>query len=194
MCSFLFNRSASKATWSQAAEAMARAVANLEQRFDTFTTGQVGVLVRPDAEQTPVQAKAEVERALNAMDRTQFGFEVQNDETGHPWVVINDKGLEALAHDVIAVGAALVAGGMADRVMAAVYPFKWRDATAGTERPLYWIYQPRLRGYTPFVPAADAEHQERDHRLELMMEKAIRRDLPTHRQVTEWYPIWGMPV
>jgi hypothetical protein len=92
------------------------------------------------------------------------------------------------------VGDVLVRGGLGARVMAAVWPFRWRDTTANEDRRIYWIYQPRLKGYTPFVPLGDPESRERDHPLEIRMEEAIRRDLPTHRQVSDWYPIWGMPV
>ena len=194
MCFISFARTPSRATWAQSAQAMARLAPRLEGQFATLTTGEVGVLVRPDEEQTPAQAKAELERAVTAVDRTRFAFEVESDDTGHSWLVVRKLDLVELSAAVEAVGEAMVSIGLADRVMAAVYPFRWRDAGSGRDRRIYWIYQPRLRGYTPFVPEGDPSEQQRDHELEIRMEAAVRRELPTHRDVTEWYPIWGMPI
>ena len=173
---------------------MGRAAPSLERQLDTFTTGEVGVLVRPSEDQTPGQAKAELERALQTMDRARFRIDVESDETGHTWLVIRDRDLVQLSAATQAAGETLVSAGLADRVMAAVYAFQWRDAALDRDRRVYWIYQPRLRGYTPFVPDGEPADRQRDHTLEVRMEAAIRRDLPTYRQVTEWYPIWGMPV
>ena len=177
---------------------MARAAASLEGVLETFTTGKSGILVRPAADQGAAQAKAELERAIGSIDRTQASFEVENDVTGHPWIVVTtDQGLPHLAEATQAIGEALIASGMGDRVIAAVYPFAWK------EQRVYWIYQPRLRGFTPFVPVkaddtdgskAEGRKEERDHPLEVRMETAVRRDLPTARDVSQWYPIWDMPI
>ena len=186
MCWFLSKNKT--ADWETAAEAMGRAAQRLEQEFETVTTGNAGVLVRPSADQAPEAAKAEVDAALGALSSADARFDVVTDGDGHPWVVVRGDGLSELAAATGVVGTALEAGGLGDRVIAAIYPFRWKD------RRVYWMYQPRVRAYTPFAPLGDDEGSERDHPLELRMEAALRKTLPTAKHISEWYPIWGMPI
>ena len=186
MCWFLSKNKT--ADWETAAEAMGRAAQRLEQEFETVTTGEVGVLVRPDAGQDAGAAKAEVGAALASLTSADARFDVVTDGDGHPWVVVRGDGLRELAAATGVVGTALEAGGLGDRVIAAIYPFRWKD------RRVYWMYQPRVRAFTPFAPLGEAVDSERDHPLELRMEAALRKTLPTAKQISEWYPIWGMPV
>ena len=186
MCWFLSGNKT--ADWETAAEAMGRAAKRLEQEFETVTTGRVGVLVRPDPDQSPEAAKAEVEEALRSVSSTEARFDVVTDDSGHPWVVVRGDELPELAGATGVIGTALEEGGLGERVIAAIYPFRWKD------RHVYWMYQPRVRAYTPFAPLGSSEDSERDHPLELRMEAALRKTLPTAKQVSEWYPIWGMPL
>ena len=174
--------------------AMGTATPRFERDLDTFATGEVGVLVRPTPDQTHSQTKAEMERALTGIDRTRYKFEVTIDDTGHAWAVMRAEHLTELASGAAQLGEAFGRLGMGDRIIAAVFPFRWRDTVANRDRRLYWIYQPRLASFTPFVPDPEQGAEARDHTLEQRMESAVRRDLPTFQQTTEWYPIWGMPV
>ena len=186
MCWFLSKNKT--ADWETAAEAMGRAAKRLEGEFQTVTTGRVGVLVRPGDDQAPEAAKAEVEAALSSLSSSEARFDVVTDDTGHPWVVVRGGALPELAAATEVIGTALADAGLGDRVIAAIYPFRWR------EQQLYWMYQTRVRAYTPFAPLGSEEDGERDHPLELRMEAALRKTLPTARQISEWYPIWGMPL
>ena len=174
--------------------AMGNAAQRFERDLDTFTTGAVAVLIRPTPEQTHSQTKAEVERALTSVDRTRYKFDVNIDDTGHAWAVMQAERLPELASGAAQLGEAFGAMGMGDRIIAAVFPLRWRDPAQDRDRRLYWVYQPRLAGFTPFVPDPDQGAEARDHNLEVRMESAVRRDLPTFHQTSEWYPIWGMPV
>ena len=186
MCKFLSGNKT--ANWETAAEAMGRAAARLEQEFETVTTGRVGVLVRPELDQAPEAAKAEVQEALASVSSSDARFDLVTDDSGHPWVVVRGDALPELAAATDVIGTALAEGGLGDRVIAAIYPFRWK------ERQVYWMYQPRVRAYTPFAPLGPEKDSERDHPLELRMEAALRKTLPTTREISEWYPIWGMPL
>ena len=186
MCWFLSSNKT--ADWETAAEAMGRAAERLEKEFQTVTTGRVGILVRPSADQAPEAAKAEVSDALGSVSSSDARFDIATDDSGHPWVVIRGDGLPELAAATGVIGTALEEGGLGDRVIAAIYPFSWK------ERRGYWMYQPRVRAYTPFAPLGSDEDSERDHPLELRMEAALRKTLPTAKAISEWYPIWGMPI
>jgi hypothetical protein len=167
---------------------MASAAPVFEEVLETFTTGESGLLVRPGPDQDAGQAKAELERALSGVPASEVRWEVLIDETDHPWVLVRQSGLAALAVATQGIGDALVASGLGARVLAVVYPFRWQD------RKIYWIYQPRIKALTPFAPKDVNLEEERDHPLELRMEHAVRRELPTSREVAQWYPIWGMPL
>ncbi len=133
---------------------------------------------------------------------------LDNSESPHPWVIVSAEDLPALAASTRAVGEALARAGLGPRVLAAVYPFRWKSVDPATEteaeRKIYWVYQPRIRAFTPFAPtippgdtdgaSPEGDEPERDHSLELRMEKATRPDLPTSSDVKEWYPVWGMPL
>ncbi|MDA1035919.1 MAG: hypothetical protein O3B65_03450 [Chloroflexi bacterium] len=192
MCFFL-KKSPAHGTWAQAMASMGQAALQFEQQLDTIATGEMGALIRPVEDQTIAQTKAEIERALSGMDRTQFRTEVTVDDQGHGWALIKGSSLQELAAGAAQMGEVLLAAGLGDRVVAAVFPLKWNDPTAGKERVIYWVYQPRIRSFTPFAPDGPHANRERSTELEVRMEGAVRRLLPTARQTTEWYPIWGMP-
>ena len=192
MCFFL-KKSPTHGTWAQAMASMSQAALRFEQQLNTTTTGEVGVLVRPTEDQTASQTKAEIERALSGMDRTQFRTEVTVDEQGHGWALIKSPNLQELAAGIAQMGEVLLAAGLGERVVAAVFPFNWMDPTAERKRLIYWVYQPRIRSFTPFAPDGPPGNRERSTDLEVRMEGAVRHLLPTARQTTEWYPIWGMP-
>ena len=192
MCFFL-KKSPTHGTWAQAMSSMSRATSRFEQQLDTATTSAMGTLIRPVQDQTTAQIKAEIERALSGMDRTQYRSEVTVDEQGHGWAIINGTGLPELAAGASQMGDVLVAAGLGERVVAAVFPFKWKDSTLGQDRLIYWIYQPRIRSFTPFAPDNPPAKRVRNTDLEVRMEGALRSILPTTKQTTEWYPIWDMP-
>ncbi len=178
------------AEWSEAQDAMGRAAEVFEQVLDTLTTGKVGVLVRPSEDQNAVQAKAELERALAHLksgDAPQWDVVLDDSEHPHPWIIVQDSRLPGLANSTRIVGETLTSVGIGPRVLAAVYQFTWKGQN------IYWIYQPRIRAFTPFAPAPNGPQETRDHPLELRMEQASRRDIPTTRAIKEWYPIWGLP-
>ena len=194
MCLIKFKRNPKHSSWPHAMEAMGSNSDRLEEQFDTITTGTVAVLIRPAEDQSHTQTKAELERALTGMDRARYHFEVTIDELGHGWVILNSEALQELAQGATQIGEVLEATGLGDRVMAAVFPFTWRDSINERDRTIYWVFQPRIRKFTPFVPDGDPNNEQRDHDLEIRMEAAIRSELPTERQTAEWFPIWGMPV
>ena len=148
MCQFLFKQRSKGADWEAANTAMANAAQVMETVLDTYTTGHAGILVRPSADQDSAQAKAEIERALADLPASEARWDVALDtaETPHPWVIVRDSGLPAVANATRITGNRLVAMGLGPRVLATVYAFTWKD------RKVYWVYQPRIKAFTPFAP------------------------------------------
>jgi hypothetical protein len=193
MCFFL-KRAPAHATWGQAMLSMGGVAERLEKQLDTVTTREAAVLVRPTDDQSATQTRAEMERALTGMDRTLFRFDVTMDDSGYGWAIVKGAVLGDVAAGINQMGEVFTASGLGERVMAAIFPFMWHDSVHQRDHKIYWLYQPRVRGFTPFVPDGDPGNEQRDHDLEIRMETAIRRDLPTYRDTSEWYPIWGMPI
>lgn len=202
----LFNKNKNRGDWREANLAMGAAAPALEGVLDTFSTGEAGILVRPSPDQDGAQAEAEIARALEAVPESlaRWRTALDESESPHPWVIVSSELLADLAASTRTVGEALAHAGMGPRVLAAVYPFVWRPSpspaaegapaeSALQERKIYWVYQPRIRAFTPFIPAETGEPEARDHQLELRVEKATRPDLPTSGNIKEWYPVWGMP-
>lgn len=185
----MFFRKRATADWDKAHLAMGKSQEVLEGTLDTFTVSRAGILVSPSADQNGVQAQEEIERALELTDSSEdHSWEVtlDNADNPHPWVITSAGNLKSLSDATYLAGAGLAAAGIGPRILAAVYPFLWK------ENRIYWIYQPRIKAFTPFAPN-DSE-EGRDHPLELRMEKAIRSQLPTSRDVKQWFPVWGMPL
>lgn len=169
---------------------MAQLARKLQDELGTSTTGQAGLIVRPSA--APPEGgdtATEVENALHG-DGTLFGvaYRVQADDHDHAWVIAEAETLDALTRSLERASGALQVQGVGERLLAAVFPFTWMDTR------LYWICHPKTGRYTPFVPKGDPQDQLRDYPLEVRMEKALRKDMPTERDVTEWYPLWGLPI
>lgn len=175
--------------WGKAQIAMGKSKEILEERLDTFSTSSSGILVSPSADQSGDQAKQEIERALSMINfKGNHPWEVKLDsaDNPHPWIITQAGDLQTLSEATRIAGEGLAASGVGARVLAAVYPFLWKEIR------VYWIYQPRIKVFTPFVP--NNSEEGRDHPLELRMEKAIRSNLPTSRDVKQWFPVWGMPL
>ena len=129
MCQFLFKQRSKGADWEAANTAMANVAQVMETVLDTYTTGHAGILVRPSADQDSAQAKAEIERALADLPASEARWDVALDtaETPHPWVIVRDSGLPAVANATRITGNLLVAMGLGPRVLATVYAFTWKD-------------------------------------------------------------------
>jgi hypothetical protein len=111
-----------------------------------------------------------------------------DDAFGYRWMVLADPEFEDLVVGLNAVNAALRDGGYADRVLAAVFPF--RD---GSGQAVNFIYNVKRATYYPFVPKPGSE-QARDNERELRLKAQFERDLPIEQDLGRWFPLWGAPI
>ncbi len=169
---------------------MAVAQDSLENILDTFTTGCAGVLIRPAEDQNLEEARAEIGRAISGVNVGPVQIETGGDSEQYPWVLFRGTTLNDITIGIGQVETMMSATGLGDRMLAVVYAFTWQ------QRTIYWIYQPKLGTYTSVVPKGTGEGStERDHDLEKLMEQAVRRgrEFPTTQDVSQWFPIWGIP-
>ena len=181
-------RKPSPVSWADSLGAMGAITQRLEQEFDTFTTGQAALIVQPDSS-SPEGIVPQIESALSGHDSLMAVHRrVQPDNEGHAWVVVDSERLAGLADAVLRTAEALQERGLGERLLAAVFPFTWQ------ERRLYWICHLTSGRYTPFVAMANNDERLRDYPVEVRMEAALQGELPTERDTSRWYPIWGMPI
>jgi hypothetical protein len=111
-----------------------------------------------------------------------------DDAFGYRWMVLSDPDFDDLVVGLNAVNSALRDGGYADRVLAAVFPF--RDQAG---KPVDFIYNIKRAAFYPFVPKAEAD-QARDNERELRFKAQFERDLPMEQDLGRWFPLWGAPI
>lgn len=174
-------------SWSDALGAMARASTRLQAQLQTYPTGRAGLIVRPEEQGSTDQGMRGLEDALRDDEPLRaVRHRVEADDHGHFWVMVRGDTLEELAEGLRLASGALVARGNEQRLLAAVFPFTWKE-----KRP-YWIYTPRVGRFTPFVPTG--RDQLRDHPMEVRMEASMRGHIPTERDPSHWYPLWEAPI
>ena len=175
--------------WAQALDAMAQASPVLQDDLETVTTGQAALLIQPAKESAGGNTAAEVESALaRTMWLSVAGVRVQTDAEQHAWVVGEAGSLGELVSLLQRVSTALQAEGLEQRILAAVFPFAWK------QRRLYWLCRSRTGRYSPFAAVEESPQPLRDYPLELRMEAALRKYLPTERDLSQWYPLWDIPL
>jgi hypothetical protein len=168
--------------------AMGETAPLLEQQLETYSVGRMGILVRPSADQNGSLVKAELERAMGTSEAARSqGYHLELDATDHAWIVLEASNLQELMTAAQTAGETLVRTGIGERVIAGVIPFRWK------ERVIFWLYQPRLQGFTPFAPNGKTEEEERDHELEVRMAAAMDKKIPVVKDLGLWYPVWDLP-
>src|SRR4051794_2919348 len=115
-------------------------------------------------------------------------IESRDDAFGYRWMVLSDPDFEDLVVGLNAVNSALRDGGYADRVLAAVFPFRDESGQA-----VDFIYNIKRAAYYPFVPK-DGTAQARDNERELRLKAQLERDLPLEQDLGRWFPLWGAPI
>ena len=131
---------------------------------------------------------------------TKTGYEIQDDEHGMRWAILNDGNFDDLLSSVFTVANAIKANEGGPNLLAAVFEFDFANhavnpqAQAGTGFVnSYLIYRFDRDNYYPFIPTGDVAG-ERDRETERMLGTAIRgAGLKTEGSMSEWLGLWGIP-
>ena len=168
---------------------LASAAPLLEGELETQPTGEAGLIIQPDLPYNspgPATVASEVLRADTGT--TRLSWRIQEDDHQHAWIIISAEGLAALVDSCYSAAEALRGAGTDRLLLAFVFPFDWR------EKRLYWMLRPKSGRFSPFVPIGSPSDRQRDFALEVRMERALRKIIPTARDAKEWYPLWGIPI
>ena len=126
---------------------------------------------------------------------TKTSFNIQEDQHGTRWVVLEDRNFDDLVSSVFTVGNAIVSNGAGKDLLAAVFRYHYkvntREKPGAADANVYWIYTYRRKAFYPFVPSGP---QERDRPAELHLAKAMKKiGLGVDDSLEDWYGLWGIP-
>ncbi len=174
-----------------------RAESQLRARKEVTPSRRAGLLFRPADIPFLNTLETDLRGILNEGDTgTKTSFQIEDDEHGTRWVILEDGNFSDLVSSTYTVGNAMVQNGAADQRIAAVFEFYRAavgtgggDWAAGSNG--YWIYRYDRQKFYPFVPE---EASERNRPAEMQISQMMRRaGVAVDKALEEWRPIWGIP-
>ncbi len=160
---------------------------------------RAGVIYRND-EEIPFlkEIKSELNSVLYIGDgATKTAFEIEDDDRGMRWIVLEDGNFGDLVSSVYTVGNAIGMNEGSDNLLAAVFELYFtgtvEDNTYRSGLRTYWIYRYDRKAFYPFVPTGESEG-ERDRQTEARLGQDLRKHgLTIEKSLTEWMGLWGIP-
>ena len=137
---------------------------NLEARTELRPTYKAGVVVNPVESSYFDNLDSEMRTLLDVSGRaTGTRFELQDDEFGTRWIILDDPDFEDLVSLIHTITETIVDHGFADRLLAAVFGMEFQGRSA------YWLYNYKAGPVLPVRP-------DREPRARLRHRNANRRD------------------
>ena len=166
--------------------AVVTAEASLRGRTDVRTTAQAGIVVNPVESQYFDSLDSEIRDLLRVSGvSTGTRFELRDDSFGTRWVILEDRDFEDLVSTVHLVGETIYDHGFGDRLLAAVFKFRYEG------RDAYWIYSYKRGAFYPFMPTGN---RQRDNAAEMRLGTVMETErIPVERSLEQWYALWEMP-
>ena len=106
-----------------------------------------------------------------------------DDSYGCTWIVLEDDNIESAVTSAMAAFDAFEVSGCEPEFLCAVFAYE-KDG-----KKVYWIYNRHGKFY-PFVPEAE----DRDNELEIGLKRQLEESMPVEIVLSQWYPLWGMPL
>lgn len=173
--------------------------AKLQSLGEITPSRRAGVIYRNNEENAfQSNLKSELNDVLYMGEgATKTAFEIEDDDRGMRWVVLEDGNFNDLVSSVYTVGNAIGLNGGADNLLAAVFELYFtgtvEDNTYRSGLRTYWIYRYDRKAFYPFVPTGDSEG-ERDRPTEARLGQDLRKHgLAIEKSLTEWMGLWGIP-
>jgi hypothetical protein len=134
--------------------------------------------------------KEDIQHFLDASS-TDFDltYRMLTDTYGYLWVIIEGKNMEDQLAGVTAIGDIVYERGFADKLLATVFEF---SNTFDKLRSIqYLIYNYRRNNFYPFIPLG---HKNRDTEQEMKILSAVDQEIRLEKDMTNWYPLWDLPL
>ena len=184
--------------WS-AMSTVIKAEAKLQALGEITPSRRAGVIYRNSEDNAFLNnIERELKPVLYVGDgATKTAFEVQDDDRGMRWIVLEDGNFSDLVSSVYTVGNAIAANDGLDNLLAAVFELYFtgtvEDNTYRSGLRTYWIYRYDRKAFYPFVPTGENEG-DRDRPTEARLGHDLRKHgLAVEKSLTEWMGLWGIP-
>jgi hypothetical protein len=175
-------------TDSDTISSLSSAYIALNTRLDLKSTGRSAICIK-NVDLVPFgEMKLEIE---NFLDASKADFEITYrtivDPYEYLWIIIMTKTLEDNVAAITSIGDTIEERGFSDKLLAAIFDFN--DGSTAN----YLIYNYKLDKFYPFVPINE-QQKRRDHDKELKIMSAVGDELPVEKDMSNWYPIWNIPI
>jgi hypothetical protein len=134
------------------------------------------------------EMKQEIENFLN-VSKADFELTYRTivDPYEYLWIIIITSTLEDNVAAITSIGDTIEERGFSDKLLASIFDFN--DGSTAN----YLIYNYKLDKFYPFVPINE-QQKRRDHDKELKIMSAVGDELPVEKDMSNWYPIWNIPI
>jgi hypothetical protein len=195
---WLSGSKAPKNDWT-AMSTVIKAEAKLQALGEITPSRRAGIIYRDSDENVFLRnIKTELNSVLYAgQGSTKTAFEIQDDDRGMRWIVLEDGNFSDLVSSVYTVGNAIGLNEGADNLLAAVFELYFtgsvEDNTYRSGLRTYWIYRYDRKAFYPFVPTGESEG-DRDRPTEARLGHDLRKHgLAIEKSLSEWMGLWGIP-
>jgi hypothetical protein len=165
--------------------ALSAASITMETAFFIKPSKKAGICLKPIDAPKFQTVRTEVEELLAYSSKeTGTQFRVTTDEFNFTWIILEDPDFDELITGVHLAGQTFLESGLGAYLLWAVFRFE-------NEKPVYWIYHFKQGLYYPFIPGPG---KTRDNAAEFRMRSLLEREIPIEKEVSKWYPLWGIPL
>jgi hypothetical protein len=175
-------------TDSDTISSLSSAYIALKTRLDLKSTGRSAICIKKVDLVRFSEMKQEIE---NFLDASKADFELTYrtivDPYEYLWIIIMTKTLEDNVAAITSIGDTIEEKGFSDKLLASIFDFN--DGSTAN----YLIYNYKLDKFYPFVPISE-QQKRRDHDKELKIMSAVGDELPVEKDMSNWYPIWNIPI
>lgn len=159
----------------------------LQTEFNVTATGAAAICFRPVSTGDFAQLEHEIGSLLEASTKdSPLTWRTITDSYGYEWFVLEAQDFANVVTTVHMISTELRDSGYADQLLASVFQF--RDQSG---RNVYWMYNYKRGAFYPFVPGTG---QTRDNAQELRLCAVMSQELNVEKDLSKWYPLWGIPL
>jgi hypothetical protein len=161
---------------------------SLETKLNLKSTGKAAISLKSVSGRFFAETMSEVQNFLDVSKTdSDLSYQVANDSYGYLWIVLQSAEIEDIISAISAIGQTINDRGFSNQLFAAVFQFSNNNKTNNR----YLIYNYNLNKFYPFVPI---NKSERDNEIEREIMLTIVAEMPFEKDVSLWYPIWGLPL